>query len=97
MASSIVHDTDASTGTSTGTNGHILPLNNHFNMKNAMMSLMVPLAPCDRKHVHCHVCVKGHCMCVCMCQNASQRPHISHTFQLVHVHILDNDVSINAL
>ena len=43
MASSTTHDTDARIGTSTGTKSHIIPLNNHPNMTNAMMSLMTPL------------------------------------------------------
>ena len=40
----------ANTGTSTGTKNHI-SLNNHLNMTNAMISLMVPLASNDKKHV----------------------------------------------
>ena len=40
-----------STGTSTGTKSHIIPLNNHLNMMNAMMSLMVTSASCDSKHI----------------------------------------------
>ena len=46
-----VNDTDARTSTSTGTKCHIIPLNNHLNNRNAMVSLMTPSASCDRKHV----------------------------------------------
>ena len=48
IASSMAHDTDASTG---GTEGHMIPLNNHPNMTEAIVSLMVPPASCDRKHI----------------------------------------------
>ena len=51
MASPMAHDTDASTGTNTGTKSHIILLNNHLNMTNAMVSLMVSSTSCDRKHV----------------------------------------------
>ena len=42
------NDTDVSIGT--GTKSHIIPLNNHLNMLNAIVSLMATSA-CDRKHV----------------------------------------------
>ena len=38
------------TGTSTGTKCQIIPLNNHVNMTNVMISLMAPLALCNIKH-----------------------------------------------
>ena len=44
------HDTNASTGISTGTNNYTILLINHFNM-NAMMSLISPSASCNGKHV----------------------------------------------
>ena len=42
----IVNGTNASTGTSTSTKGHIIPLNNYVNIPNAMVSLMAPSALC---------------------------------------------------
>ena len=41
------HVTDASTGTKS----HIIPLNNHPNIRNEMVKLMAPTASSDRKHV----------------------------------------------
>ena len=46
MTLSVAHGIDASTGTSTNTKGHIIPLNNHLNITNAMVSLMAPSASC---------------------------------------------------
>ena len=51
MALSVVHDADVCTGTSTVTRSHIIPVNKHLNIRNAVVLLMVPLASCDRKHV----------------------------------------------
>ena len=48
---SMVDDTDASSSTRTGTKSYITSLNNHLNITNTMVSLMVPSAPCDRKLV----------------------------------------------
>ena len=42
MTSSMAKDTGASTGTTTWTKSHIIPLNNDLNMTNAMVSLMEP-------------------------------------------------------
>ena len=47
----MAHDTDASNSTSTTTKSHIIPLNNHFNKRKEIESLMAPLASCARKHV----------------------------------------------
>ena len=51
MALSMAHGIDASTGTSMSTNGQIIPLNNHLNIANSMVSLIAssPLCYC---HVH---------------------------------------------
>ena len=51
MELSMAHDTDASTNTSTSTESHIMPLNNHLNKGNRMASLMAPSVSCDRNHV----------------------------------------------
>ena len=50
MALSMVHDTHASTSTSTGTKSHIIPLTNHLNKRNVMVWLMGTSASHDRKH-----------------------------------------------
>ena len=42
--SGLISDTHAITGTSTGTKCHIISLNNHLNMPNAMVSLAAPSA-----------------------------------------------------
>ena len=36
--------------TSNGTKSHIIPLNNHLNIRRTMLSLMASSASCDRKH-----------------------------------------------
>ena len=51
MGLSMAHDTDASTSISTCTKNHIVLLNNHLNIKNAMVSLLTLSASCDKKHV----------------------------------------------
>ena len=51
IVSSIAHGTHASNSTSTSTKGHIVPLNNHLNIKNAIVSLIAPSA-LDYCHVH---------------------------------------------
>ena len=55
-----LHDTDVSTGTSTGTKHHKIPLNNHLNMLHAVVSLMAP-SPHSKKTYTCHICVKLKC------------------------------------
>ena len=50
MSSPMAHDTDARTGTSIGTKSHIIPLNNHLNMTNTMVSLMAASTSCDSTH-----------------------------------------------
>ena len=75
MASSMVLDTDASNGTNTVTISHIIPLNNHLNMTNAMVSWMAPSASCDRKHVTAMYIPKYNIPLKC------------HIYQLLHVHI----------
>ena len=47
----LAYGTDVSTGTSTSTKGHIIPLNHHCNITNAMVSLMTPL-PSSFYNVH---------------------------------------------
>ena len=79
--STMVYDTCISTGTTTYTKSHIIPLNNQQNMRNAMVSLMATYASGDRP-------------CMCQKQNAHQMPHICHTCQLFHVHIWHNYGSI---
>ena len=51
MALSMAHDTDASSSISSDTKSHIIPVNNHLNKTNAMVSLLAPSALCDRKHI----------------------------------------------
>ena len=48
---SMAHGTDVSTGTTTSTKGHTIPLNNHLNITNAILSLMAPSAS-YYYHVH---------------------------------------------
>ena len=74
MALSVKHDTDVNTGTK----NHIIPLNNHLNIRNAMVSLMVALSLCDRKHVIAIYMPKT---------SMSLKYHINHICQLVCVHI----------
>ena len=52
MTSSMAHDTDASTDIKSNK----IPLNNHLNMTNAMLSFMALSATCDWQHLH--VCAK---------------------------------------
>ena len=61
----MTHDTDASTGTSTGIKSYKILLNNHLNMTNAMVTLMALSASCDRKcfiamHVQKIMSIKCH-------------------------------------
>ena len=51
LALSMAHGTDACTGTSTSTKGHILTLNNHLNIIKAMVSMM---APSTSSYYHAH-------------------------------------------
>ena len=51
MLPSMPCDTDTKTGTNTGRKSQMIPLNNHLNMTNAIVSLMTPSASGDRKHV----------------------------------------------
>ena len=44
----MAHNTDASTSTCIDTKSHIIHLNNHLSMTNAMVSLRAPSASCDR-------------------------------------------------
>ena len=53
MPSSMTHDNDARTGTTTGIKNHIISLKNHLNMTNVMVSLKAPSASGDREHVIC--------------------------------------------
>ena len=47
----VPNDTDASTSNCTGTESHVIPLNNLLNMTNAKVSLMAPSALCGKKYV----------------------------------------------
>ena len=47
MALSMVHGTDAISGTNNRTKGHIIPLKNHLIITNAMVSLIGPSASCN--------------------------------------------------
>ena len=73
----MAHYTDVRTGTSTGTNSHIIPI----------MPLMTASASCDRKHVIVMYVPKTNVPLKCT--------HPAH-IHLVHMHILQNYVSINA-
>ena len=42
ILSAVAHDTDARTGNHTSIKGYIIPLNNHLNITNAVVSLMAP-------------------------------------------------------
>ena len=53
-ASSMAHDTDSITGASSSIRSQTGPLNNHINMTNPMVSLMLPSASCDRNFCHVH-------------------------------------------
>ena len=81
----MAHDTNAITGTSTGTKCHIVALNNHFNKTNAMVSLMTSSASCDNKYATVTYIPKTNMPHIC---------YISHICQLVQVHIWNNYVSI---
>ena len=72
------HDTDASIGTTTDTKSYVIPLNNHPNKGNVMMSLTAQSASCDRKHV------TAMCMSI---SKMSVKCHISYMCKLVHVHM----------
>ena len=81
VASSVADYTDASTGTSTTIKSLIIPLNNHLNMTNAMVSLMMPSASCYREH--------GIAMDVAK-MNMPLKCHIFHICQILHRQIQDN-------
>ena len=73
MALSVAHGIDISTGTHTSSKDHIMPLNNHLNISNAMVSLMDP---------------QHHVIAIYMTKtNMPLKCHISHIGWLVHVHI----------
>ena len=81
---SIVNGNGASTGSSTSTKCHMIPLNNHLNITNAMVSLMAPSASC-----FWHVLGKN--------LYVSQVVHISYTCQLVHVQIWHTSIYISPM
>ena len=84
IALSMAHDTDANTSTSDDNKTHIIPLDNHL-MRNAMVSLMTPW-----HHQH-HL--TGTMLLPCTCQKTNM-PLKCYMYQLLHVHISDNYVSI---
>ena len=71
MASSIEHDTNTRAGTPLTPESHIIPLNNHLNMTDAKVSLMVLSASCDRKHI-----IKMYVPKINMPQNVTYKSHM---------------------
>ena len=79
MIQSVAHDTDDSIGTNTAIKSHTIPLNNHLNMINEIVSWTEPSASCEKKHLISMYVPKTDMPLKC---------------QLGHVQIWDNYVSI---
>ena len=71
VTSSVAHDTDAKSATSTGTKSHMLQLDNDLNITNAVMSFMAPSASYNR--IHGHICAKD----LVFPSNVTKKPDMS--------------------